>query len=99
MTQQAQTEESEPRSGFHSRATRLLMESLDYEVTVATVAGLALPDLGAWSIVDLVEPSGAMRRVAIVHSDPEMQRLARLLKDSWPPETEDPIGAPVVMRT
>ena len=91
--------DSAPRSTFLGRATHLLMESLDYEVTLATVAGLALPELGAWSIVDIVQPSGSMRRLAIVHPDPEMQKRARLLQQSWPPQTEDQIGAPVVMRT
>ena len=74
------------------------MGSLDYESTLATVAGLALPELGSWSILDLIE-SGSIRRVAIVHPDPEMQILARKLQRQWPPETEDPLGAPVVVRT
>jgi signal transduction histidine kinase len=75
------------------------MGSLDYESTLTTVAGLALPDLGGWSIVDVIDPPNVIRRLAVVHPDPEKQRLARLLKDGWPPEKEDPIGAPVVMRT
>src|SRR5688572_26065519 len=83
---------------FFGKASQLLMGSLDYESTLATVAGLALPELGSWSILDLIE-SGSIRRVAIVHPDPEMQILARKLQRQWPPETEDPLGAPVVVRT
>lgn len=81
--------------------TRLLADSLDYEITLRTVASLALPQLGAWCIVDIVESKNgehSMRRLAIVHPDPERQKIARRLEKSWPPETEDPIGAPVVMR-
>jgi signal transduction histidine kinase len=77
----------------------MLLEPDDYETTLAAVASLALPEIGSWSIVDLCDPSGSMRRVAVVHPDPEMQLLARRLVQGWPPETEDPIGAPVVMRT
>jgi signal transduction histidine kinase len=78
---------------------RKLMLSLDYEATLRALAEIALPDVGAWSIVDLLEPSGEIRRLAIVHSDPRMERLARSLQDGWPPAKEDPLGVPVVVRT
>lgn len=74
------------------------MSSLDYESTLASVAGLVLPDFGAWSIVDLVE-GGSIRRLAIIHPDPKMQSLARRLQHRWLPLPEDPIGAPVALRT
>jgi hypothetical protein len=41
----------------------------------------------------------AVARLAIIHPDPAKQELARALPSGWPPETEDPIGAPVAMRT
>ncbi len=87
------------RSDFLAEASRLLASSLDYEATLSTVARMALPELGAWCIVDVVEPDGSMRRLSIVHPDPEKQALTRRLVHSWPPERDDPIGAPVVMRT
>jgi hypothetical protein len=87
---------------FLARASRLLAHSLDCEATRRTVSGLALPYLGAWSIVDVVEGEIdgelQMRRLAIVHPDPKEQEIARRLEKSWPPEAEDPIGAPVVLR-
>jgi signal transduction histidine kinase len=90
---------SSQRSVLYKAAARLLMDSLDYESTLAAVAGLALPDIGSWSIVDLYERSGSMRRLAIVHPDAEMQKLTRRLVRSWPPQSENPHGAPVAMRT
>jgi signal transduction histidine kinase len=78
---------------------RHLMRSLDYEATLGALAGIALPDVGAWSIVDLLEPSGEIRRLAIVHPDPAMERVARSLVDGWPPDRNDPLGVPVVVRT
>jgi PAS domain S-box-containing protein len=84
---------------FLAEVGRLLARSLDYEATLKTVAGLALPGLGSWCIVDLVEPDGSIRRLAIIHPDPERQRLAAHLTHSWPPERDDPLGAPAVMRT
>jgi signal transduction histidine kinase len=77
----------------------LVRTSQDYEPALAAVAHLALPDFGAWSIVDLIERGNSMRRLAIIHPDPGKQELARALPHGWPPETEDPIGAPVVIRT
>ncbi len=93
----------EPR--FRSRdasllaeASRLLADSLDYETTLSRVAMLALPHLGSWCVVDLVEDQG-IRRPAVVHPDPEKQELARELQNGWPPSREDPLGVPAVART
>lgn len=76
-----------------------LSGSEDYESALRSVARLSLPNFGAWSIVDVIERPDSMRRLAIIHPDPAKQELARALPSGWPPETEDPIGAPVAMRT
>jgi signal transduction histidine kinase len=88
-----------PDASFLAEASRLLADSLDYETTLATVAMLALPHLGAWCIVDVVEEDGDIRRVGVIHPDPEMQAMARELRDGWPPGRDDPLGVPVVART
>lgn len=77
----------------------LVLTSQDFESALTAVARLSLPNFGAWSIVDVIEPPGTMRRLAIIHPDPARQEVARALPSGWPPGTEDPIGAPVVMRT
>jgi signal transduction histidine kinase len=77
----------------------LVLTSQDFESALKAVARLSLPNFGAWSIVDLIEPPGTMRRLAIIHPDPDKQEVARALPTGWPPGTEDPIGAPVVIRT
>lgn len=84
---------------FLVEASRLLADSLDYATTLATVAGMALPHLGAWCFVDLLEPGRGMRRLAVIHSDPELQLLARQLEDGWPPERDDPLGVPRAVQT
>jgi signal transduction histidine kinase len=75
-------------------ASRFLAESLDYEQTLLTVAGMALPYLGSWCIVDLVEEDGSMRRLGIVHPDPLKREYVHRLKEGWPPQRTDPHGAP-----
>jgi len=91
--------EARERAAFLAESSRLLAASLDYETTLATVAGLALPHLGAWCFVDLLGPGDVMRRLAVIHPDPEMQLLARRLESGWPPMRDDPFGVPHAVRT
>jgi signal transduction histidine kinase len=80
-------------------ASQCLAASLDYENTLVTVAGMALPYLGSWCIVDVVEADGSMRRLGIVHPDPHKEERARRLKEGWPPGRSDPIGLPRVIQS
>lgn len=85
--------QGKPTATFLSEASRLLAGSLDYERTLRVVAGLALPYLGAWCIVDVVEEEDGervMRRLAIVHPDPEKEQIARQLERSWPTRSARP---------
>lgn len=87
------------RIAFLAESSRCLADSLEYETTLATSAGLALPHFGTWCMVDVVEPDDVIRRVAIVHPDAEKQRLARQFYEIHPPGRDDPLGAPRVIRT
>jgi len=93
------SQEAEPIPSFLVDASQCLAESLDYEKTLVTVAGMALPYLGSWCIVDVVEMDGSMRRLGIIHPDPVKAEIARRLKIGWPPGRDDPIGLPRVTRT
>ena len=84
---------------FLADASECLAASVDYENTLVTVAGMALPYLGSWCIVDVVEKDGAMRRVGIIHPDPSKQERAQRLKQGWPPGRNDPIGLPRVIQS
>ena len=99
MSRIAAEREAKEQARFLAEASRLLFHSLDYEATLAMAARLALPHLGAWCIVDLYEPGHRMRRVAVVHPDPEMQPLVDRLESGWPPERGDPFGIPRVIAT
>jgi signal transduction histidine kinase len=50
-------------------------------------------------MVDVVEPDGAICRVAIIHPDATKQAVARDYYASHPTRRDDPIGAPRVIRT
>lgn len=98
-TDAGDSDASRVRWAFLAEASRCLADSLEYEATLETVAGLALPLLGSWSIVDLTEPNGSVRRLAIVHPDPQKQAIARELKAGWPPRREDAMGVSRVAQT
>lgn len=92
-------EASRDRFSFLAEVSRCLADSLDYETTLATVAGMSLPYLGAWCIVDVVDESGEVRRIAVAHPDAKRQGAAHRLAERYPPRAGDLIGAPRVIRT
>ncbi len=87
------------RFAFLAETSRILANSLDFETTLATGAGLALPHFGTWCMVDVVEADDSIRRVAVIHPDAAKQVLARDFYAAHPPHRDDPLGAPRVIRT
>lgn len=92
-------EASRDRFSFLAEVSRCLSDSLDYEATLTTVAGMSLPYLDAWCIVDVLGEDGEVRRIAVLHPDPDKQDAARTLHAQYPPRASDLIGAPRVIRT
>ena len=86
------------RAAFLAEAGRMLAESVDQSSTLVALTRLALPTLGAWCIVDILEEGDAVHRLDIYHPDSEKQELAHRLQASWTPEPEDPFGAPAMLR-
>lgn len=84
------------RATFLASASRELAMSLDQEGTREMVRRRTLPREGTWCIVDVIESTGAIHRLAVIHPDPSKQALASTLADHWDPKPGDPIGAPVV---
>ncbi|HWE43347.1 MAG TPA: ATP-binding protein [Gemmatimonadaceae bacterium] len=70
--------------------------SLDQELTYAAIAGIALPGVGGWCIVDIVEIGGSLRRLAVLHPEAHHGATARALAARWAPDAGEPIGVPVV---
>lgn len=85
------------RAAFLAEAGRLLAESVDQSSTLIALTRLALPLLGAWCIVDVLEDGDSIHRLGIYHPDPAKQKLARRLQASWVPVAGDPFGAPAMI--
>jgi signal transduction histidine kinase len=91
-------EDARRRAAFLAEAGRLFAESLDQTSTLVALSKLAMPALGAWCIVDILDEGASIRRLGIYHPDPEKQTLARELEAIWVPEPDDPFGAPAMVR-
>jgi PAS domain S-box-containing protein len=83
---------------FLAEAGALLASSLDYELTLANLAALAVPHFADWCAVDMAE-DGAIRRIATAHVDPDKVRLAEELGTRYPPDPDAAAGVPNVIRT
>ncbi|HEU4880156.1 MAG TPA: GAF domain-containing sensor histidine kinase [Gemmatimonadaceae bacterium] len=89
----------ERRSLFLAEISRTLLDSGEYEETLVKIARLALPELSAWCILDLVQPDGSLTRLAVMHPDPLFEPLAKELETQFPPKNGDLLGAPRILVT
>lgn len=83
---------------FLSQVSRALSSSLDYNLTLKSIADLAVPGLADWCSIDILE-AGAIRQVAIAHKDPKKVTWAKKLRQSRPMKLDDPTGVPAVLRS
>jgi PAS domain S-box-containing protein len=84
---------------FLARSSDVLGSSLDYERTLQSVADLAVPRIGDWCGVDLLDENGEVRQVAVAHVNPEKVQWARALREKQPVDMSAPQGLPNVLRT
>jgi signal transduction histidine kinase/PAS domain-containing protein len=85
-------------SRFLDEASRIFSSSLDYNTTLKTVAKLAVPRLGDWCSVTVVEPTGPSY-LAVVHQDPKKIEIAEEFRSKYPTDWNSNDGAPTVLRT
>lgn len=71
---------------FLAEASAALVSSLDYEITLQSVALLVVPVLADLCAVDVLEDDGSIRRVAVVAADPDKDLVVRDLQRRSPPE-------------
>jgi signal transduction histidine kinase/putative methionine-R-sulfoxide reductase with GAF domain len=90
---------AQERLQFLGEASTVLASSLDVEATLARVARLAVPHFADWCAVDLLDPRGAIQRVAVEHVDPKQVELARSLAAAYPPIIENELGVGAAIKT
>lgn len=84
---------------FLAHAGTLLGTSLDYEITLSSIAGLVVPTLGDWSSVDMIEDDGTIQNLAVAHVNIKKIKLARDLMRRYPPDPDATDGISQALRT
>jgi PAS domain S-box-containing protein len=85
---------------FLAEAAALLATSIeDYEETLRGVARLVVPELADWCSIEMLDPDGSIRQVAVAHVEPDKVRLAQEFRRRYPPSPSATTGVPKVLRT
>jgi PAS domain S-box-containing protein len=84
---------------FLADASAELASLVDYDSTLQKVARLSVPFFADWCAVDMVEPDGGLRRVAVAHVDPAKVELAHRLYAQFPPDASAQQGIWNIVRT
>jgi PAS domain S-box-containing protein len=82
-----------------AEASAVLAASVDTDEALRSVAQLAVPRLGDWCTVDLLEAGDTLRRIVTVHSDPAKLAIANELYRRFPATPDEPGGVHTVLRT
>ena len=90
---------SEQRAFFLAEVGRVLAQSLNYEVTLAAVANLAVPTLADYCVVEIADAKGVLRPLAVAHIDPARAGAVTALHARFPQDPAAAYGAPGVLRT
>jgi PAS domain S-box-containing protein len=90
---------AERSARFLADAGVALAGVVDAESTLQKVARLAVPFFADWCVVDMVQPAGPMRRVAVAHSDAGRTELGYELARRYPVDPTLAHGPPRVLRT
>ncbi len=85
------------RERFLGGLTKALAVAPDYDGMLAELARLAVPELGDWCWIDVLEEDGSIRNVAVRHGDPAGAEQARELRRRYPVADGDPLGAAAVL--
>jgi len=83
---------AEARSDLLAEAGEDLTAALDLDAVVGAVAGLCVPQLADWCLIDLIGESRRIERVAVAHADPAREALAGRLEQRPGSETSGPDG-------
>lgn len=96
---EAEREAATRRSHFLAEASAILDSSLDYETTLANIAGVAVPTVADWCAILVAEADGSVRQLAVAHADRARERLAWELAEKYPADPGAPFGPPAVIRS
>jgi PAS domain S-box-containing protein len=88
----ARAEAAERRAAFLAETAEMLDASLDLPTTLRTLSRVLVPRVADLCLIDMVGRGGAVRRVAVAHSDPEVEQLVWELTRRYPNAPSAPGG-------
>ena len=95
----AEAEAAGGRLSVLAEVSQQLASTLDYETTLANLASLLVPTFADWYAVDVLEPDGTFRRLAVVHKDADKSEWAERSMHLYPPEADESEGTARAVRT
>jgi PAS domain S-box-containing protein len=84
---------------FLAQTSKELVSSLDPHSMLSRIAEMAVPKLADWCAVDVLEPDGSLRLLAVAHTDPSKVQWAREFRRKFPIDMTAPTGVPKVIRS
>ena len=75
-------EAAQQQTEFIAEVGTVLDTALDYERALEELARIAVPRLGDWCVIDVLEDDGSIARYAAAHADPDRQELIQALRDA-----------------
>jgi PAS domain S-box-containing protein len=86
-------------SSVLAEASAVLATSNDTDGAIRDVAQLAVPRLGDWCTIELLDPDGSLRRIATVHAEPGKLAIAEEFYQRFPATPDDPGGVYTALRS
>ncbi|WP_445637578.1 histidine kinase [Nostoc sp. DSM 114161] len=99
QTARKEAEADQQKSAFLAEISTALASSLDYELTLASVANLVVPFFADWCAIDLLQDNQFIHRVAVAHRDPTKVELGWEIHRQYPRQIDAPQGVGRVLRT
>ncbi|MCW2957913.1 MAG: domain S-box protein [Solirubrobacterales bacterium] len=81
-----------------AEAGEILSSSTDYRETLHELAGALVPELADWCSIAMEDQYGAIRQVAVAHTDPERVEFARAYDEEYAMSVDAEGGSAEILR-
>lgn len=91
--------ENEQWYAFLAEVSSVLSQTLDYTASLNRLAEMAVPLLGDWCAIHVIEANGDIRPLAFAHTDPMKLDAVRRLQERYPIDPQAESGLAEVARS
>lgn len=92
-------ESAQQQTAFIAEVGTVLDTALDYRHALEELARIAVPRMGDWCVIDVLEEDGSIARYAAAHADPDRRHLVDALRERYPADPNAAEGLPMTIRT